>query len=92
MDGVNTVQVKDAAAVRKAARGDTEFVLADGDELLFRCIPVAASLKRLEHYLTHYPHEVSECLGTCWRHDGSVDVQAETDDAPQPEPEPAPVP
>lgn len=88
MNGVNTVQVKDAAAVRKAARGADEFVLADGEEMLFRCIPVAASLKKLEHYLTHYPHEVSECLGTCWRHNGASDVEAQ--DAPEPAPAPVP--
>lgn len=80
MDGVKRVPVKDAAALRKAVKDDEEFVLFEGDEPLFRCVPVAQALAKSEAYFRHYPHPAGECLYTCWRHP-RVPAQAPTADA-----------
>ncbi len=68
MDGVKSVQAKDAAALRKAVKDDEEFVLFEGDEPLFRCTPVAQSLAKSEKHFLYYPHDPADCLYTCWRH------------------------
>ena len=82
MDGIKRVQIdaKDAVAqLRKAVKDDEEFVLFDGEEPLFQCVPVARVLEKAKHYLTHFPHEPAECLNTCWRHDPKVQAEAEAE-------------
>jgi len=69
MDGVKGVQIKDAAALRKAVRDNEEFVLFDEDgEPLFRCTPIAQALAKSQKHFDYYPHDPAECLYTCWRH------------------------
>lgn len=79
MDGVNEVQVhaKDlAATIRKAVGDGEEFVLFDGDVPLHRCVPVAKALEKSAAFFVHQPHDPSECLNTCWRHDPKVQAEA----------------
>lgn len=68
MDGIKRVQVKDAAALRKAVKDGEEFVLFDGDEPLYVATPVGQALEKSKNHVLYYPHDPSECLYTCWRH------------------------
>lgn len=57
-----------AKALREIAESDDVVVVLDGETPVARIIPRAVEIKSRGEYFKHYPHDVSECLATCWRH------------------------
>ncbi len=60
-------------------------VLFDGGEPVAQLLVSAAELARRKDFFKFYPHDPTECFGTCWRHDGKADAeQPAAEDNPVP--------
>lgn len=66
----------DRALILAAARDAQTVIVYDDGEPVARIVPTSSVLASQRERFTHYPHDASECLHTCWRH-------------PRPEPQPA---
>lgn len=68
-----------AKALRAAIESADEILIHDGDTIIAQVTPARVTLKKQESFFRHYPHDASECLGTCWRHDGRAEADASAD-------------
>ena len=58
----------DRPLILAAARDAGTVVIYDNGEPVARIVPVSAGLADQHQFFVHYPHDVSECLHSCWRH------------------------
>jgi antitoxin (DNA-binding transcriptional repressor) of toxin-antitoxin stability system len=62
--------------IRAAIKRGDRLMVFDGGEPIALITGAAAELGRRRDFFVHYPHEASECFGTCWRHDGRAEAEA----------------
>lgn len=62
--------------IRAAIKRGERLMVFDGGEPIALITGAAAELGRRRDFFVHYPHDPSECYGTCWRHDGSAESEA----------------
>lgn len=67
--------------VREALKKGERIIVFEGGEPVALVSGASAELARHRDFFVHYPHDASECFGTCWRHDGA----AEKDGAASPD-------